>query len=300
MALDPSGHIGDALRMAREARGLSIAQVAESTRVRSGHIAALEAFDLEKLPSRPFAIGYIRAYALALGLDADAVVARFKAEAPEPDSDLHSPIGVRHNMPKRFGSLAAVAVLLCVGVVAWNVARHAMAQPPRARVVANPAAPVITATPPAGPVSLGAPLPAPPEATTPAAYETPGMAAAHAAGGSADAAIAAKAAAGVVKVDDSAQIGRPFVAAGAIYGDAQAASSLILQAEKPTALTVHGKDGSVYFTRFLAAGEAWRAPAVAAGLQVDAANPDAVMVYSAGVAKGHLRQPTTALSAYGG
>ena len=77
----------------RESLDLAIEDIAQATRVRAAHVAALEAFDLDKLPARPFAIGYVRAYALALGLDADAVVARFRAEAPDLDTGLRAPRG---------------------------------------------------------------------------------------------------------------------------------------------------------------------------------------------------------------
>src|SRR5258706_3575904 len=123
--------VGEALRTVREARGLSVEQVAAATRVRPAHIAAIENFDIAGLPSRPFAIGYVRAYAQALRLDAEAVVARFKLEAPDPESGLRAPVGVRHESKPRFGSMAAVAVVLALAVVGWYIARHGMPEAPR-------------------------------------------------------------------------------------------------------------------------------------------------------------------------
>ena len=71
--------LGQSFRGIREHKGLSLAQVADATRVRRIYLSALEQGDLEPLPSRPFAIGYVRSYARVLGLDVDAAVARFKA-----------------------------------------------------------------------------------------------------------------------------------------------------------------------------------------------------------------------------
>ena len=68
--------LGDHLRATREHKSLSLVQVAEATRVRRVYLEAIEANDLAPLPSRPFAVGYVRAYARALGLDGDAAVAR--------------------------------------------------------------------------------------------------------------------------------------------------------------------------------------------------------------------------------
>src|SRR5262245_21973194 len=65
-------NIGEALRLVREFKGLSQDDVAEATRVRRAYLAAIETMRLEALPSRPFTIGYVRAYAEALGLDAEA------------------------------------------------------------------------------------------------------------------------------------------------------------------------------------------------------------------------------------
>jgi cytoskeletal protein RodZ len=74
--------IGVALKAAREFRGLSLEDVADSTRIRRSYLAAIEEMRLEDLPSRPFTIGYVRAYAKALGLDGEAAVERFKVDEP--------------------------------------------------------------------------------------------------------------------------------------------------------------------------------------------------------------------------
>lgn len=300
VTLNPDGDIGAALREVREARGLSLEQVAAATRVRPAHITAIENFDLDSLPSRPFAIGYVRAYAQALRLDAEAVVARFKAQAPEVDTNLRTPIGVRHEAQPRFGSLAAVAVLIALGVIGWNIARHAMAHAPRdaesPREVAAAAAPQPTDVTP----TIGAPLPPPPEASTPDPYVTPGLGAANAAGGSADAAIAAQAAAKAnARPNDVGPVGHPFVPAGTIFGDAATGSGLILQARKATPIIVHGPSGAVYFARQLSAGQAWRAPAVK-GLTVEVGNPSDVEVFAAGASKGLLTESPASLGKYGG
>jgi len=299
VTLNPEGSIGAALREVREARELSLEQISALTRVRPAHLQAIEALDVDKLPSRPFAIGYVRAYAQALQLNADEVVARFRTEAPEPEEALRAPVGVRHNTSRRFGSLAAVAVFLTLGVVIWNFARHAVTEAPLAVETPREASVATPPKPTAGPAVLGAPLPAPPEASTPAPYETPGLAAANAAGGSADAAIAAAAAAKAAgpTAADPNLVGQPFRAGGTIYG--APSGNVILQARNSTAIIVRGGD-TVYFARQLAAGEAWRAPPGVRGLTVDVGAPASVQVFVGGISKGVLSQPTTTLSAFGG
>jgi len=71
IVLDTSVDVGAALRAARQSLGLALGDISETTRVRERHLAAIEAGLIDQLPSRPFSIGYVRAYATALGADAD-------------------------------------------------------------------------------------------------------------------------------------------------------------------------------------------------------------------------------------
>ncbi len=295
VTLNPDGYIGAALRDLRRQLNLSLDEVAAVTKIRPQHIEALENFDLDRLPARPFTLGYLRAYAEALGLDAGEVVTRFKAAAPRIDTELHAPAGVAHQRTRRFGWIAGVAVMAGVAILGWNFSRHAAAAP--RNTATAPTNALKLGASPTGPAQLGAPLPAPPEAATPAVYETPGLAAATAAGGSADAAVAAArqtAAAPVSAAAVSGPSGAAFTPAGAIYGAPGPNSGLILQATAPTSLVVRGAGGAVYFARQLASGEAWRAPA-AAGLTLDVSEPGAMEVFQGGVAKGALTHPQTPL-----
>ncbi len=68
------------LKSARVERGLSIKYIASDICVRSSYLEAIEAADYEALPGKTFAIGFVRSYAGALGLDATAIVESFKSE----------------------------------------------------------------------------------------------------------------------------------------------------------------------------------------------------------------------------
>ncbi len=293
-------NIGAALKAVRESRGLSVEALAEITRIRRAYLAAIEEMRLEQLPSRPFTIGYVRAYANALGLDGEAAVDRFKLDEPTPDTALREPVGVSNEKDPRLTLVLVVGTLMIGAIVLWNVAQRAMSdqQPPPAAAAPQTAAVSPAAAAPTGPVSLGAPLPAPVESTTPAPYETPGLADATAAGGSSDAVIAAKQAA---KANPDAQPVVPaeslpatFAASGTVYGAEPGLSVVTLQARKSTSLIVRGADGAVYFARQLAAGEAYRAPALK-GLTVEVSDPAAVQVFVGGQSKGLMPAPTAAL-----
>jgi transcriptional regulator with XRE-family HTH domain len=71
---------GDRLRRARESKGLSLAAIAEATRIATRHLSALERGDLEALPPGPFAKGYIRAYAEYVGIDAEPILQAYRSE----------------------------------------------------------------------------------------------------------------------------------------------------------------------------------------------------------------------------
>lgn len=303
-SVDEGVDIGAALRAARMFRGLTTQDVADATRIRQSYIEALEDLRLEELPSRPFTIGYVRAYAQLLGLDGEAAVLRFKNDAPDDGGELRAPVGVRRERDPRLALIFAGGILVVGAILLWNVAQRAMAKDAPSTQVAANAAPHASSGP-SGSVSLGAPLPAPVESTTPEPYKTPGLDDAAANGGSADAATAAsKARASALAqaggaVPDAAQIaalGSSFKPRGVIHGAAvNDASGVILQARKPATLVVRGADGSVFFARQLNAGEAYRAPRTG-GLIADVSDPTLFDVYSNGALTGRLLSAQTALS----
>ena len=287
--LESGVSIGQALKAIREHRSLSLADVAGVTRVRHSYLADIEAMRLEKLPSRPFTIGYIRAYAQALGLDAEAAVERFRSEEPELDDSLRGPLGVDQDGDPRMVAIVAGVIVILAAIILWNVAQRAMSAnaPPSPTAPAKAAARALEDQK-AGPVSLGAPLPAPVESTTPPPYETPGLAEAGPDGvnHSAPATLGVKAD-GEAAVDP-ASLSPVFVPNGRIFGAAAGQpSGVTLQALKSASLIVRGADGSIYFARQFAAGEAYRAPQLA-GLTADVSEPDSFQVFVRGQSRGVL------------
>ena len=300
---DEGADIGMALKAARTARGMTTQDVAEATRIRQSYIAALEDLRVEDLPSRPFTIGYVRAYATLLGLDAEAAVARFKHDAPDDGGELRAPVGVRRERDPRLAMIFAGGLLVVGAILLWNVAQRAMAKDePPAQVAPAATSAQVQAQASNNQVALGAPLPAPVESTTPEPYKTPGLDDAAANGGSVDAAKAAAKAraeadakAGVVDPSLQIKLGAPFKAKGAVMGASPAeGSGVILQARKAATLVVRGGDGQVYFARALAAGEAYRAPRTA-GLIADVSDPAVFEVYGNGALTGRLPSNSTAL-----
>jgi cytoskeleton protein RodZ len=71
--------LGQGLREAREARHISIEEIASSTKIVPRYLEALENDHLEIMPGGFFIKGIIRAYAKAIGLDGEEVLAKYKA-----------------------------------------------------------------------------------------------------------------------------------------------------------------------------------------------------------------------------
>jgi cytoskeletal protein RodZ len=101
----------------RELRGLGRDEVTRATRLAPGVVEALESGEPARLPPRAYAVGYLRSYASAVGLDADEVVLRWEeavVDAPVPPGRAARPVG--------WIVAAAVAVLLA-GVAALVMLR---------------------------------------------------------------------------------------------------------------------------------------------------------------------------------
>ena len=293
-ALEGALNIGAALRSTRLRLGRSLQDVADATRIKRGYLEALEEMRIEELPSRPFTIGYVRAYARVLGLDAEAAVSRFKQDSPGDIEPLRAPVGVRKHTDARISLLAGGGAVIVSAVLLWNLAQHAMTEEaPPPLIVAESSGPAIqpSSTPPEA-VTLSAAQPAPQESTLPGAYHTPGLDTGD--GVAATAAAAAKPATVSTNGPD-ATAAPTFTPHGAVYGAAAAASAVTLQAQKSASLVIRGPDGSVYFAQQLKAGEAYRAP-MAKNLQVDVSDATAFTVYVNGALHAGLPAEVTPLS----
>jgi cytoskeletal protein RodZ len=61
--------LGEKLRQAREAHGLSISQVAEQTRISALYLSCIENDDFQILPGGIFNKGFVKSFAKAVGMD---------------------------------------------------------------------------------------------------------------------------------------------------------------------------------------------------------------------------------------
>jgi cytoskeleton protein RodZ len=289
-----SATLGDGLRRAREQSGKSLADLAAETKVHTRFLIALEQNDWSSLPSRVFAIGYVRGYATALGLDEQLAVERFKRESPDTSAPLKAPIGVAFEDVKRHSPriIAGIAVV-ALAVVGWNIFQRVnlMRAPEPSDIATVPESWSLGAVPGQdGLIDLSAPRAAPPDQTTPALYITPGLEAQLTGIDPNDPAVIAATAAA-----NNAPVQKAFNPRGAVYGAPATASQVVIQAKKAGALVVRLADGQALFARQMAAGEAWRAP-LGLSAVIDVSDPAAFDVYLNGEHGGVLPAVVTPLT----
>ena len=111
-------------------RGITLAEMSESTKISTRHLESLEKEEFASLPGGVFNKGFVRAYAHFLGIDEDEAVADYAALAneapPEEDKfplDIHEQPNrelnpKKSNLPLIFAIAALIGVL--IGYGAWS------------------------------------------------------------------------------------------------------------------------------------------------------------------------------------
>src|SRR5690349_7219626 len=158
--------IGTRLKVAREAQGLSLDDVAAKTRVPIRHLVHIEKGEWDQLPAPTYSIGFARAYATAVGLEASVIGSELRAqltyEAPTPS--YYEPADPAL-VPPRWLALVAgiIAILLVGGYFVWRSnalgggAEEQVAQTETSTPAAAPPAQPANAQPrPAAPPAAGA------------------------------------------------------------------------------------------------------------------------------------------------
>jgi len=78
--------VGQELSKARQRSGKMLMDVWRELKINPDYLLAIEESRFEALPGRVYAIGFVRSYAAYLGLNADELVDRLKAEMAGPDA----------------------------------------------------------------------------------------------------------------------------------------------------------------------------------------------------------------------
>lgn len=140
--------VGDLLRETREAKGLSLDQVENVTRIRQRLLQALEENDFAELPAPVFVKGFLRNYAQLLELNPDDVLQMYKSQVGD-DAVAFRPTTLTEPLEtgRRFrtGLWGVPLIIAIVALLAWIGLRQGWIQVP-SRASGNGGAPSARAT----------------------------------------------------------------------------------------------------------------------------------------------------------
>ncbi len=237
-----ASRVGSELRAARQRLGWALPDVAAMLRIRLPYLEAIEDGRVADLPSSTYAIGFLRTYATALGLDADEMARRFRAEAGEvrkPELAFPVPVPERGVPAGAVVLLGAVLVALAYGGWYKLSGEHRAAAdavtpvparlaPLAANVEPTPS-PQVASVMPAGPppiVNPTPPLTAAPSPATPPPAPDPA----------------------------------PTPVAATVTGAPPPAAQIVLRAKADSWVQVRDKQGKVVFFGIMRPGETWTVP----------------------------------------
>ena len=170
--------LGEEFRSAREARGITLSEVAEQIHIRSVYLNAIENEEWTAIGAPVYVRGFIRTYARFLGLDAEDAVGRFNESAPaeRPASTASVSLDEREGSGLSIWAvLGALVALALVGFVAYEYWQYVHGGSGRVPVAAA------TAAPQPGAAATGSQTPAPGASGSPSAEPsaTPASTARH-------------------------------------------------------------------------------------------------------------------------
>ncbi|ATU72585.1 hypothetical protein SXCC_04679 [Gluconacetobacter sp. SXCC-1] len=288
--------VGDILRTRREELGWKLPDVAAWLRIRLPYLEALEAGRAAELPGSAYAIGFLRTYAKALGLESEQLAERFKVESrgaftrrseltfPMPLPDRGLPTGV----------LLLCGIVILVGAyVGWyklSSSEGTGNDTPARLTLPGLSSPPTTASPqvasmlppaderptpqplppqerealtgmPATPATPAAPPPSDPPMPAPAAPTQP-----------------------LEKMgEDRNMLAQQQAAAQSAPAAPVAGDTVTLNASAATWVQVRKPGGPVLYDHVLQPGETWQAPADQTGLVLTVGNAGGLTLSSGGV-----------------
>ncbi|HEV8317796.1 MAG TPA: RodZ domain-containing protein [Vicinamibacterales bacterium] len=172
---------GTKMKRAREARGVSLRQIATATKISVAALEALERNDISRLPGGIFSRAFVRSYAIEVGLDPEDTVRDFLTQFPHdsvtagsphvPQED-HEAIESDRQSAQTALKLISAAVPLAI-VILYLTLSEPPARPPAGAAATRAesgAAATSTASEPS-PSAPGAPAPPGGEAVVPLSFE---------------------------------------------------------------------------------------------------------------------------------
>lgn len=162
--------IGERLRAAREAKKMSLADVASKTRIPIRHLQHIEDGQWDALPAPTYSVGFARSYANTVGLNGNEIGAELREQIGSPRPTYETPTSYYEpadpaRVPPRSLAMVAggIALLLIVAYLIWRSMSvdsvdpaDAVAEPTPVAAPAQPQMQAPQAAPATGPVVLTA------------------------------------------------------------------------------------------------------------------------------------------------
>jgi cytoskeleton protein RodZ len=178
-------HIGTVMRQRRTEQGRELADIAHQTRIPLRHLTAIEDGRHDSLPAMPYTIGFVKSYARALGIDAEAAAEQFRSETTKSDrivpTIVHEPIEDARVPPRRAAALGiALFAVLALVIAAYGAGLFGGDEAPEAVVAdsniggSDSGTPVAADPAPAGVAAPGAVASAPDTPVASPAAAAPG------------------------------------------------------------------------------------------------------------------------------
>ena len=157
---NPAGapSVGAVFRRRREEYGLAVDDIEAELCIRKGYLEAIETGDYDILPGTTYALGFVRAYADHIGLDAEQMVRRFKVEALGEPAPIQArgtagAPGRKRKFPIAF-TTGAIVIAVAAGLGGWTLSTMEFggdvatvpAPAPDAAPAESPSTPIIPAS----------------------------------------------------------------------------------------------------------------------------------------------------------
>jgi cytoskeletal protein RodZ len=122
---DPAPTLPERLYAARERKGVDLYRAERDTKIRARYLGALERGDYKELPGAVYTKGFLRNYALYLGLDPEEVLSQWRSERGGDGKEQATVISVPKPIasPRKglnFSPGIVVVALLTVGILAFG------------------------------------------------------------------------------------------------------------------------------------------------------------------------------------
>ena len=307
----PAAKLGAELRERRQSLGWELPDLAGSLRIRQPYLEAIEAGRIGDLPGTTYALGFVRAYASALGLAGEQVASRFRAESAEasvrPTLSFPAPVPQR-GVPA--GALMLLGLLILAAAYSgwYYVSEHQRTPPETVPPIPDHLLPHTAAKPAPSPqvasilpgASAPAPVPPAPAAPAPAvsahapsapdnsalAISTPPPAPAHTSPPPAPAQPANPAqTAAPLPLPATPQARAGQTGATSLAPPAQPPATaappgtrVLVKANADAWVTIRPGAGAPVFNKLMHAGDSWPVPAAATGLLLTTGNAGATEI----------------------